>query len=271
MGVRIEMEVKVWVLIAGFSRNFQLTIPSLLQKTVLPMKQSGNLAGLSIHLAEKHPVAREIVDAQARSILGEDTLVEFRTEAESQIDASIASQYNRVARRGNVYFFRRPEALHRSVFFLELLDRARIALGDNGFPLVFLRADLLQKTDASLVTHYVEAPNSVTVPDWHSWRGVNDRVAIIPNGRISAYLGRIRELDSYLTEQGIFHPEVFLAHALRSSQVERSIDAKYYRTRDGGTILEEDFSADSSRFAGVANEIINILGPIIPQNRGKRG
>lgn len=258
------MNDKFWVLLAGFSRNFEVTIPSLIQRTVLPLKERGNLAGLTVHLAEKQSVAREIVELHARSILGADIVFEFRTENEAEINASIASQYQRVARRGNIYRLSRPIALHRSVFFLELLDRARVALGDKALPIVFVRADLFQKTDADLVDHHLRAPHAVKVPDWHSWRGVNDRVAVIPAGLTSAYLGRIRELDSYLTDHGIFHPEVFLSHVLRAGHVERTIDAKYYRTRDGGLVVEEDFLAEPSRLATFAHQLLDRIPWSLP-------
>lgn len=243
---RDGMKPKFWILIAGFSRNFELTIPSLLQRTVLPLKNSGNFAGLTVHLAERSPIAREFVELQVRSILGTEAALEFRTEAEALVVEAIESLYKKVASRGNIYALHRPEALHRAVFFLELLNRAGVALKGQGLPLVFLRADLFQRHDADLATHYFRAPSAVNVPGWHNWQGINDRVAIIPPGITGAYLGRVTGLESYVRTKGIFHPETFLAHSLRDVPIARSIRSEFFRTRDGGRILDEDFHAEPS-------------------------
>ena len=62
-------------------------------------------------------------------------------------------------------------------------------------------------------------PNEVYVPTFHNWWGYNDRFAIMGAKWAATYHSLFDQLDSYIAQGGIFHPETFLKWVLDEAGV----------------------------------------------------
>lgn len=71
-----------------------------------------------------------------------------------------------------------------------------------------LRADTQFFTD--IETPLSERSEGVHIPTFHNWWGYNDRFAYMPSYHAKGYFCRLDNLDEYVAQGGIFHPETHL-------------------------------------------------------------
>lgn len=66
------------------------------------------------------------------------------------------------------------------------------------------------------------AADCLHVPTFHNWGGLCDRFAWGPTDVMRKYFTRGDRLDEYIDAKGQFHPETFLAWAMRGCEVRRT-------------------------------------------------
>jgi hypothetical protein len=113
------------------------------------------------------------------------------------------------------------------------LQRAWKVYEKTGFVadcVVRLRADLI----------FEKAPerpknDAIYIPKFCNFFGYNDRFAFGGYDDMKKYFTRLEQLDEYINNKGIFHPETFLAHVLQDVHVKRT-DAIFHTLRGDGTL-----------------------------------
>jgi hypothetical protein len=110
---------------------------------------------------------------------------------------------------------------------------------------VFARPDLLyhDALPPEEVARAFAHPDSVAVPCWESWGGLNDRFAVCGARAWRAYGGRLLLADHFCERTGQpLHSETFLAYAMAFAGVRvRTISLRASRVRVDGRVEAEDF------------------------------
>ena len=96
--------------------------------------------------------------------------------------------------------------------------------------IVRLRADLIFKKNP-------ESPRkeAIYIPRFSNFWGYNDRFAFGGYDMMKTYFMRFEKFDEYINDKGIFHPETFLAYALKNIPVKRT-KAIFNTLRNDGTL-----------------------------------
>lgn len=149
-------------------------------------------------------------------------------------------------------------SLRNLVHQLHSLKRATLmALAWRPDLVVFARPDLFYhgSIEAHLRAHIRQNQPRVTVPDWASWRGFNDRFAIVQGeAAIRVYGLRADRIWEFCANGQQLHSERFLHHALSGHDVQtQPIHAS--RVRSNGTVVVEDFTP--GRGSGIKRTVIS--------------
>lgn len=96
--------------------------------------------------------------------------------------------------------------------------------------IVRVRADLLFRTGPEL-----PSLDAVYIAKFCNFYGLNDRFAFGPYKYMQKYFTRLDVLDEYIDNKGVFHPETFLAHALKDVPVKRT-NAVFDTLRKDGSL-----------------------------------
>lgn len=117
--------------------------------------------------------------------------------------------------------------------------------GWNPEVVVFLRPDLLyhDSFEAGVIRRCLRAPDSVFVPYWQPWGGLNDRFAVCGARAYAAYGKRVEKALAFCEHTGLpLHAERLLAFALSHAKaVVRTVPWTASRVRLGGIVREESF------------------------------
>lgn len=82
----------------------------------------------------------------------------------------------------------------------------------------------------------------IQAPAWGSFGGVNDRFAVMSGRLAERYLGRVENVDAWVSLGKPFDPEKFLSLALDGSKIKRTIYTPMFRIRIGGRLEKADLS-----------------------------
>lgn len=111
---------------------------------------------------------------------------------------------------------------------------------------LFIRPDLLYH---QLIPEFClfgarKDPNSIYIPNWQWWNGVNDRFAICGKGSYRAYGKRILDMKRFCLENNRgLHSERLLKYSLLKHNVRiKTLNVNASRVRVSGLIVDEDFS-----------------------------
>jgi hypothetical protein len=167
---------------------------------------------------------------RAEVTLYDDQPSSFGTEEIEKLASRLRNPYPRHSR----------ESIHHHLRLLGLLSR--IASGLDSDINIFIRADLVPVGTVSFKKYLAPASDSIITPNWHTWGGVNDRVAIVPKKFKDVYFGRLAAAHEFLRSGRPVHGETFLSSALGNTPVSAVIDDKFARTTSAGQIRKEDFS-----------------------------
>jgi hypothetical protein len=109
----------------------------------------------------------------------------------------------------------------------------------------FIRPDLRyeDRIDLEDLKHRLVSPESILLPSWHGWGGLNDRFAVARPEAAEHYALRI-DLVAEFCRSNPLHSETFLAWALakRGCSI-AELPARASRIRGNGAMVREDFSA----------------------------
>lgn len=246
MNSRNDSINQVWLVLASYPRNFAMTIPSLLCNTAEPLRRSGHLAGVLVASIDgEQATAQETLAAlQRQSGLAQQ--MEFFSWDEKELRENCEDTIDLAHSKTDPYNGTRPLSLERSIIFLNLLRKTYEQVAAKNAPVVFVRADLLQLEEYDTSSLICGLEEQILLPSWHKWHGYNDRLAIIPNKYLREYFLRFDKLNDYLNKVNMFHPETFLKRSLVGSAVSESLSGRYYRTREGGLVVPENFDASPS-------------------------
>lgn len=82
----------------------------------------------------------------------------------------------------------------------------------------------------------------IQAPAWGSFGGVNDRFAVMSGELAERYLGRVENVDPWVSIGKPFDPEKFLAFSLEGLKIKKSIYTPMFRIRIGGRLERADLS-----------------------------
>ena len=151
-------------------------------------------------------------------------------------DTTLINSTNQRARRPNGSLVNIARALYALKSSYEMLPEERKKL-----PTIFARPDLdiIGNLDIHFYLNLLNASDDIIVaPTWHSWGGINDRLAICSGGKSSStYANRFDAVHMYLElSQRPLHPETFLYDIMRLRHIHilPIIDCKLVRVRSCG-------------------------------------
>ena len=158
---------QVWLVLASYPRNFDITIPSLLRNTAQPLGQSRNLAGVLVASIgrEEVSVRRNLVSLMKAYNLDQQLELIFwdgKVPWQACADA-IALAYS----KRDPYKNRNRRSLECSIIFLELLRRTHEHVALKSRPVVFVRADLLQFEEYDMSFAIPGLDEKILLADWH--------------------------------------------------------------------------------------------------------
>lgn len=242
---------QVQLLLASFPRNFDMTIPSLLEQTAVPLARSGHLAGITVaSLGEiPEPALGKIgVTAEAHGLIPK---LEFRTWDEDELREEFSNELELTRSRPNPYKKNRRCSIDHAILLLGLLSKSHPVIRESGNPVFFIRGDLIQRQEHNFSSSISNLDGKILLPNWHRWHGYNDRIAMVPPKCLGDYFLRLGQLPAYLDRVKAFHPETFLKESLRGCDVIENLPACYQRTRAGGLVVEEDYDASPTLFSKI--------------------
>lgn len=109
---------------------------------------------------------------------------------------------------------------------------------------LFIRPDLkyTTKLDINQVKEASTQINSIYIPTWHNWDGVNDRMALGCYNTIKIYANRLDNISDYLeTTKNPLHAEKFLKFLLNKYNIEiKELNLIGKRVRSNGKIPSID-------------------------------
>lgn len=109
---------------------------------------------------------------------------------------------------------------------------------------LFARADLcfLDQVDLRALCQNLSSERSILVPAWHSWGGLNDRVALAAPEAAECYALRFSSVLSYCRNHAL-HAETYLAWALAQQNcVVGELPIRASRVRGNGHVNDENFA-----------------------------
>jgi hypothetical protein len=235
---------KISVVLVSFDRCLGLTVPSIVEHTIRPLAESGKIAKVVIVFSRR--AEQTHVDPELLGALDwrDSPLFEVHVVDSDTIDAEIAPTVSRALAYGDPWPKTQGVSLRNHIHFLKLLEISKQFLSSEGIRgALFIRADLLQIEPWDVNELLAEDLSSILVPDWHSWGGFNDRIALIPARFLDAYFNRGQRIYEYLPVYGFLHAESFLKFALLNTPVIKLIKHHFYRVDSAGNRRPENFTA----------------------------
>lgn len=245
--VRQEWTPSLSIVFASFDRNLAITLPNLIRNTAQPLLRKNLLAKIFVvsfgDSGEDIRNALQLLPCQFQDRISFTWFHQDVVQSGSQVLGQKASAF------GDPWPSSKGKSLKNQVGFLWLLDQVPLLEAFPGADYVlFVRADLVQRSEADFSKYFDGGPPGLLTPTWHEWDGLNDRIALIPKQYLAAYFHRIRNAESYIRRHGLLHGERFLHHSLSGLQVAGILEEKYYRTRKPWAVVDEDFERQREFF-----------------------
>lgn len=245
-------------MIVGFNRCLSVTLPTLEAKVIEPIIAAGHDVSVDIVVSRTrasivNPRSEEFGHAEW-DLPPEASRFRTKTLNARLLNLRVTPRFFLAKRRGDPW----PEShftnLRNLVNVLKVQHIAAQWIDDSADLIFFLRPDLMP-VDTFDISRYADtAREAVVVPYWHPYRGVNDRLALMPPSIAHRYLERWQLIPHYLRKGKKLHSERFLKYVLRNVRVEPIMVERFNRMRIGGVELQEDF--------------MQLIDPKIPANLG---
>ncbi len=238
------MTVKtVSVVIAGFPRCPQFSLPRLagaLERSLSRLPFKFDFRYHLILSTESEGANRdELIETLAKT--STDRMgVYVKTYTDQPSSFGTAEMERLSSRLRNPYPSHSRKSVTNHLRLVGLLSRIFPEL--DGEVNIFIRADLVPVGPIHLERYILLAHDSIITPSWHTWGGVNDRVAIVPQHLTAKYFDRLSAAGESLRSGQPIHGETFLAKVLEDTSVRAVIADKFARTTFGGGVRKENFS-----------------------------
>ncbi|CAH0287771.1 hypothetical protein [Roseomonas sp. CECT 9278] len=243
----------VAIVFFGMARSTRWTIDSIRRRVYLP----NDRPGLSI----TRFASLNIVDRIDNRRSGENGVElpkcdQFLLDCDaylnvSQRDDDIADLLERARQRRDVYkddWRSIRNLLHQLLSLKRAWQHIRMLHGTSFDHFVFLRPDLqyLDPIDITEAISRFTQPNSIAIPAWQSYEGLNDRFAIADAVAARAYANRIDRVVA-LCRQRALHSETLLRFVMTAAQCHvLPLAARARRVRADGRMHPETFAPPGS-------------------------
>jgi hypothetical protein len=236
--------MKIALAFFGLPRCSRISFPSIAANLVAPLAAVGELRVFH-HLWKQEQVSN-LRSAEDHRLADANYAPFAAFEGEvAERPAAPAPLLQRIAAHGDA-FHDGFQSLRNLLLQLESLYHVtqRVAAAQPDV-VVFARPDLLYHEPLARedVAYALAHPDSVSLPCWESWGGMNDRLAICGARAWRAYGGRLLLADHFCERtRRPLHSETFLAYAMAFAGVAvRTIALRASRVRVDGRIEQEDF------------------------------
>lgn len=252
-----ERAREVAIIFFGIVRSVSITVESIWRNIIEPNANSGksnanrgpsftSFASLNIIDSIHNPRSGELgipINRSDSLKLCADYFLLTR-----QDDQAIIDELHAVKGQDDVYNdnYRSSHNLLHQFASLHRAWRALELLRPDGFDAyLFLRADLCYRDPLNFrdLQQYITSQNSVLLPAWHSWGGLNDRFALA--GPIAArhYALRFERVLEFCRTHPM-HAETFLAWSLAQQGCSvGELPIRASRVRSNDVVKDEDFTA----------------------------
>ena len=242
--------MRVALIYFGLARSVLLTFDSIQAQVLAPNAAAGvtlrSLASLDLATEVYNPRAGEIgcvLDPAEALLLGADAYAMVRHD-EATIAAALAAAQRQPDPYGNDWISVR-NLLHQLASLRRAWTLLEPLLGPEFDHVLFLRPDLLylDTIDLPALATRFAASNSICVPPWHGWGGLNDRFAFADMAAARHYACRFDLVAEYCA-RGPLHAEGFRAHALARGECRvGALPVRARRVRAHGAVVAEAFDA----------------------------
>jgi len=244
--------MRIALCLFGIPRCSSITIPSLGQNVMAPLKACGELK-VFYHLYQQDQVVNPRSGEQGS--LGPENYAftcAYEGMLESPVDGPDQALAAELCAYGNA-FDDQGGSLKNLLLQLHSLKRVtELAQAHAPDVCVFARPDLLyhDPLPVAVIRHAARNPLACAIPDWQWWSGRNDRFAVAGRGIYPAYGRRLERALAYCQAgPRPLAPETLLRFVLLENRAEvLGMPFRATRVRLQGKQVQEDFNA--SRKAG---------------------
>ena len=214
---------KISICFFGITRDLDLTFPSIKKNIINPSKKYGEL-NIYCHFFETKFITNKRSNENRLKLKNNWDLIEANkliSEPPNKFLKSIDLEY--IYKHGDYYddnFKSIINLLHQ----LYSLNKAfEISKSFKSDLTIFLRPDLLylDSFENLIKKNLYELNEFISIPDWQSWRGLNDRFAICNSYKsANVYSARIYQIFDYLNDlKRPLHSEELLYYAIKKSKL----------------------------------------------------
>jgi len=238
--------MKICLLFFGITRSLHFTIDSIRQNIISPARKLGDVSILCHffqldQLINQRSRENGTLDPEEYKLLRPDWI-----SLEPPHRCLAQWNFEQIARHGDAWdddFASLKNLLHQ----LHSLHRVtEHALQQKPDLVLFCRPDLLYHDSLEPAIRRVKSSwrQTVLIPDWQWWWGLNDRFAVVRGKKaIRAYGQRIEKIPRFLAQNlGALHGETLLKFSLYQDSISyEPMPARASRVRLGGVIWNESF------------------------------
>ena len=244
------MSVKCAVAFFGLPRNSEVCFPSI-QKNIYGSLPDGAVVRSFYHLYEQERIDNPRSNEKEK--ISSSNYVPFKgMEGELEKPGLVLEKWN------FKYFHSLGDtwgdegiSIKNLIHQLHSLRQVTLLIEESGMApdfVIFVRPDLIYHNEIPkhVFKSFSHNYNSVYVPGWQWWKGLNDRFAICGKESYKSYGKRIEEAMNYCTSgDEEIHAEKLLKYALYKSRSKIKFLKSYAsRVRVNGEIVDEDFSGN---------------------------
>lgn len=247
------MAFSVHVHIVGLNRSLSATEASIVSRVLRPLSRT---PGFQVHTnivlirpdgAISNPLSGEsgFVETEVPESLGTwpVTYVE-----QKDLAARVQAQARHLLELGDVYGDG-GKSIEFALIYMSALAHSSEMMSETPDVAVVLRPDVkisgrlwIRWRVLSLAARARARRPALFAPAWGSFGGVNDRFAVMSGQLAKRYLGRVQNVDLWISQGEPFDPEKFLAFSMEGSRIKRSIYTPMFRIRIGGRRETADLS-----------------------------
>lgn len=234
----------VVLVLVGYARRLDLTVPAILRELSEARASLKIVACVSV-LSSPNPRGLSTIKKSIEEFANaQNATSDVQVYEEAKVEKASKAVLDAVRTAGDPWPLTLGRSLSNHVHFLKLSELAYEQLKTTGLsnPVLFIRADMLPSHAVFQQDDWDIGDSEVRTPRWHSWGGLNDRIALLGKNTVEPYMCRIKSAEDFASLGIPLHAETFLLFSVLRFDWRRHIDVKFVRVR-ANSIVEEDWSA----------------------------